>query len=107
MELVQEENCSVDEVAADVILTVLLKLQLTVSLTVLLTMLLKLLLTPPCPGQSEEQTATADGSLEADSSFLEANSFFFPAANSAMITQPPGPDDLQVGGVGDIWRRQV
>lgn len=80
----------------------LLKLQLTVSLTVFLTMLLKLLLTPPFPGQpadeSQEQAATVDGSLGADSSFLEADStsLVFHVANSAMITQSTGPDNLQV-----------
>ena len=86
-------------------------------------MLLKLLLTPPCPGQpadeSQEKAATVDSFLEADSSiqeadssfleadssFLEADSSFleadssslvFHVANSAMITQSTGPDNLQV-----------
>ena len=60
---------------------------------------MKLLLTPSCPGQSEEQVATADGSVEADSSFLEADSFSFNVPNNTLITQPPGPDNLQVGGM--------
>ena len=65
-------------------------------------MLLKLLLTPPSPGQpasqSQEQASTVDGSLEADSSFLEADSssLVCDMANSAMITQATGPDNLQV-----------
>ena len=70
---------------------------------------LKLLLTPSGPGQpaaqSQEQADTADGCLEADSSFLEADASFLEAdscslvfhmANCAMITQPTGPDNLQV-----------
>ena len=107
----EEENCSVDETSADgvayvsltVLLAMLLKFQLTVLLTVLLTMLLKLLLTPPCPGQpagqSQEQADTTDGSLEADSSFLEANSSSL-VLHVAMKTLPTGPDNLQVG---DCW----
>ena len=80
-------------------------------------MLLKLLLTPPSPapwlapwpgqpaGESQEHASTVDFSLEADSSFLEAESSFLEAdssslilhvANSTMITQPTGPDNLQV-----------
>ena len=71
-----------------------------------LTMLLKLLLTPPFPGQpadeSQEQAATVDGSLGADSSFLEADStsLVFHVANSAIKTLPTVPDNLQVG---DCW----
>ena len=74
--------------------------------TVLLTMLLKFLLTPSSPGQpasqSQEQASTVEGSLEADYSFLETNSssLVFHVANFAMITQPTGPDNIQVG---DCW----
>ena len=54
-------------------------------------------------GQFQSQAGPADGSLETDS---DTSSLVFHVAYSAMIAQPTGPDNLQVGGgwlAGPDW----